>query len=191
MVGVSGPLLADSASEGTRFLLAFTLAGMAGSAVLATVGVALSMLLQHVFAFDTRLLALAAWALLLGVADLANRTPQLWRQVPQRLVRELKPGMLGTVWGFDLGLLVTTKKVTSLAWLAIGGAILIGPGWVASYVIAIGLTTSLAVAFWSMRVRRDTRCLMRRRRDWMTRARMLSGSVTLILAVLVASQAVG
>jgi len=35
--------------------------------------------------------------LALGVADLVNRTPHIWRQVPQRLVRELSPGRLGLV----------------------------------------------------------------------------------------------
>jgi len=31
-----------------------------------------------------------------------------------------KPGKLGVVWGFDLGLLFTTQKVVSLIWVAIG-----------------------------------------------------------------------
>lgn len=191
MVGVSGPLLAESARDATRFLLALVIAGVAGSAVLALVGVALSMALLAGLQLGVRMMCLAAWAVLLGVADLSNRTPQLFRQVPQRLVRELRPGMLGAVWGFDLGLIVTTKKVTSLGWLAIGGAILLSPALVPVCVIAIGLTTSLSIALWSMRVRNNTQCLVRRQREWMTRTRVLSGAGLLVLATLVAGVAVG
>jgi len=185
MVGVSGPLLADSRSEGGRFLAALTVAGLAGSAILATVGVAVSLAVQAVLPSGVRLAVLAGWAVLLGLADLTDRTPQWFRQVPQRLVRELKPGLLGTVWGFDLGLIVTTKKVTSLAWLAIGGAVLLRPALVPVCVIGIGLTTSLSVLLWSLRIRNDTQCLVKRRHDWMARTRVYSGSGLLVLAALV------
>lgn len=191
MVGVSGPLLADSARDGTRFLIGLTLAGVAGSAMLATAGVTLSLALQHALPPTGRLFALAGVAVLFGLADLADRTPQLFRQVPQRLVRELSPGMLGSVWGFDLGLIVTTKKVTSLGWLAIAGAILVRPGLVPLCVISIGLTTSLSVVLWSTRIRNDTQCLVKRRRPWMTRTRVFSGSALLAVAVLTVGLAAG
>ena len=134
---------------------------------------------------------LAGWALLLGAADLTNRTPQWFRQVPQRLVRELRPGTLGAVWGFDLGLIVTTKKVTSLAWLAIGGAILLQPALVPVCVIGVGLTTSLSIIWWSLQVRNDTECLMKRQQNWMTRARWMSGSAMVVAAVTAAVAAAG
>jgi hypothetical protein len=191
MVGVSGPLLADSVRDGTRFLIGLTVAGIAGSAMLATVAVTLSLALQHAMSFDGRLFVLAGLAVLFGLADLADRTPQLFRQVPQRLVRELSPGMLGSVWGFDLGLIVTTKKVTSLGWLAIAGAVLVRPGLVPLCVISIGLTTSLSVVLWSTRIRNDTQCLVKRRRPWMTRTRMFSGSTLLAVAVLTVGLAAG
>jgi hypothetical protein len=191
MVGVSGPLLADSVRDGTRFLIGLTVAGIAGSAMLATVAVTLSLVLQHAMSFDGRLFVLAGLAVLFGLADLADRTPQLFRQVPQRLVRELSPGMLGSVWGFDLGLIVTTKKVTSLGWLAIAGAVLVRPGLVPLCVISIGLTTSLSVVLWSTRIRNDTQCLVKRRRPWMTRTRMFSGSTLLAVAVLTVGLAAG
>ncbi len=184
MVGVSGPLLADSPSAGRRFLLALTLAGVAGSAMLAAVGVALSLALQRALPLAGRLTVLAGLAVAFGLADLADRTPQLFRQVPQRLVRELNPGMLGSVWGFDLGLIVTTKKVTSLGWLAMSGAVLISPALVPVCVISIGLTTSLAIVVWANRIRNDTQCLVKRRRPWMSRTRAFSGSALLAVAVL-------
>ncbi len=191
MVGVSGPLLADSVRDGTRFLIGLTLAGLAGSAMLAAVGVTLSMTLQHAVPLAGRMVMLIGLAVLFGLADLADRTPQLFRQVPQRLVRELSPGVLGSVWGFDLGLIVTTKKVTSLGWLAIGGAVLVNPALVPVCVISIGLTTSLAIVLWASRIRNDTQCLVKRRRPWMTRTRMFSGSALLAVAVLTAGLAVG
>ncbi|MFG3154685.1 hypothetical protein ACGF7W_21860 [Streptomyces sp. NPDC048219] len=63
-----------------------------------------------------------------GVADLANRTPHIWRQVPQEHVRTMPPGMLGLTWGFDLGLLFTTQKSTSLTWGVLAAAVLLYPG---------------------------------------------------------------
>ncbi|MFJ8544423.1 hypothetical protein ACIRFH_20790 [Streptomyces sp. NPDC093586] len=63
-----------------------------------------------------------------GVADLANRTPHIWRQVPQEHVRTMPPGMLGLTWGFDLGLLFTTQKSTSLTWGVLAAAVLLHPG---------------------------------------------------------------
>ncbi|MEO6703365.1 MAG: hypothetical protein ABI140_17765 [Jatrophihabitantaceae bacterium] len=191
MVGVSGPLVADSATDGARFLLGLTIAGLAGSTMLALVGVAFSLLVQRLVSFDGRVIALVAWAVLLGGADLANRTPQWFRQVPQRLVRELGPATLGSVWGFDLGLIVTTKKVTSLAWLAIGGSVLLRPALVPVCVIGVGLTTSLSIVWWSLRVRNDTECLMKRQQDWMARARVMSGSAMLLTAVTVSAVAIG
>jgi hypothetical protein len=191
MVGVSGPLLADSVRDGTRFLLGLTIAGIAGSAMLATVAVTFSLALQRALPFEGRLFVLAGLAMLFGLADLADRTPQLFRQVPQRLVRELRPGMLGSVWGFDLGLIVTTKKVTSLGWLAICGMMLVRPGLVPLCVISIGLTTSMSVVLWSARIRNDTQCLVKRRRPWMTRTRRFSGFTLLAVAVLTAGLAVG
>jgi len=190
MVGVSGPLLAYTPNEGRRFLLGLTLAGLAGSATLGLLGLGLSLVLRQVLSSSTRVVLLIIWAVLLGVADLANRPPQWFRQVPQQLVRELKPGFLGSVWGFDLGLLVTTKKVTSLMWLAIGGVVLLRPSLVPLYVMALGLTTSLSIVFWSLQVKGDTTCLMRRRRDWRTRIRWFSGAAMLALAILAVGQAV-
>jgi hypothetical protein len=71
---------------------------------------------------------LVVLVLMLGVADLLNRTPHVWRQVPQRFARELNdyPGRLGFVWAVDLGLIVTTQKTTSLLWIGLAGAIVLG-----------------------------------------------------------------
>jgi hypothetical protein len=84
-----------------------------------------------------------------GVADLLNRTPHVWRQVPQRFARELnqQPGRLGLVWAFDLGLLVTTQKTTSLLWIGLAGAILTGsPATVVLAVVAAAATYWLGIS---------------------------------------------
>jgi hypothetical protein len=49
-------------------------------------------------------------------------------QVPQRFARELndQPGRLGFIWAVDLGLIVTTQKTTSLLWIGLAGAVLLG-----------------------------------------------------------------
>jgi hypothetical protein len=71
----------------------------------------------------------SALLVLFGVADLTDHTPQSPRQVPQRLAGDLnhQPGRLGFIWAVDLGLLVTTQKTTSLLWIGLTGAVLLGP----------------------------------------------------------------
>ncbi len=185
MVGVSGPMLADSAVAGRRFLIGLALGSLAGSVLLASVGVVAGLGFDE-FAVptDARRIALVALVAVLGLADVLNRTPQVWRQVPQRLVRELTPGMLGTVWGFDLGLIVTTKKVTSLWWIAIIGLILINPELLAMAVPLGAALTALAIASWSVRVRGHTSCLMKRQRTQIVQLRMASGTLMLATAIL-------
>jgi hypothetical protein len=185
MVGVSGPMLAGSAAAGTRFLLGLTAGSLGGSAVLASAGVVAGLSLAHVgLTFGFRRGALVALAAALGIADMANRTPQIWRQVPQRLVRELPPGVLGAVWGFDLGLVVTTKKVTSLWWLAIIGLILVKPWLLVVAVPAGAFVTALSISSWSLQVKDNTLCLRKRQRAWITQLRMTSGVLILATAIL-------
>jgi hypothetical protein len=69
--------------------------------------------------------------------------------------------------------------------------VLVRPGLVPPCVISIGLTTSLSVVLWSTRIRNDTQCLVKRRRPWMTRTRMFSGSTLLAVAVLTVGLAAG
>jgi hypothetical protein len=181
-------MLADSAVAGRRFLIGLTLGSLAGSAVLASVAVVAGLGLHDVAVpTDARRMALVALAVVLGVADVLNRTPQAQRQVPQRLVRELPPGMLGTVWGFDLGLIVTTKKVTSLWWLAIAGLILVEPQLLPIAIPFGAVLTALSIVSWSIRVRGRTLCLMKRQRSWVTQLRVASGTLMLVIAVLLGS----
>lgn len=127
MVGVSNPIYRHGRHAGWRFLTGFG-AGLAlATAVLA--GPLLLLAAAAGLVGETiRAAVLAALVLGLATADLLNRTPHVWRQVPQRFARDLnaQPGRLGLIWAFDLGLLVTTQKTTSLLWIALAGVVLTG-----------------------------------------------------------------
>lgn len=184
MVGVSGPMFAESAAQGRRFMIGLTLGSLVGSVLLATAAAVAGIGLAHTgLPLGARQAMLIGVALLLGLADLANRTPQWFRQVPQRLVRELSPGTLGVVYGIDLGLIVTTKKVTSLWWLSIAGLALVSPVLLAIAVPVGAVATSLAVWSWSLRIKGDTACLRtNNQRNWITQLRLMSGTAMIVAA---------
>ncbi len=125
MVGVSNPIMRRDWRGGWRFLVGFG-AGLAGSA--AALAGPLALLWFALRFVPGRVWVMIALVAVLGVADLRNRTPHVRRQVPQRFAAALnhQPGRLGFIWALDLGLLVTTQKTTSLLWIALAGAVLLG-----------------------------------------------------------------
>jgi len=146
MTGVAGPMFARSRRAGWRFLLALLLGELMSGALL---GIALYVVGSLVRATGApvraRVVALALVCLGLGLADLANRTPHVWRQVPQRLVTSLTPGALGLAWGFDLGLHATTQKVSSLIWVSMAAYLLLDPASAPALLVVVALTTSVGV----------------------------------------------
>lgn len=138
MVGVSNPIYRRDRRGGWRFLAGFaagqalSVAALAGPLLLLTAAVGL-------LPEPVRVVLLLVVVLGFAVADLTNRTPHVWRQVPQRFARDLhhQPGRLGLIWAFDLGLLVTTQKTTSLLWIALAGVVLLGPPAAVVSVLAI------------------------------------------------------
>jgi hypothetical protein len=128
MVGVSNPIFRADPPAGRRFL-----AGFGAGLALATATLAGPLLVAAAVASRlpelVREVLLVALVLGFAVADLCNRTPHVSRQVPQRFARDLhaQPGRLGLIWAFDLGLMVTTQKTTSLLWIGLAGAVLAGP----------------------------------------------------------------
>jgi len=152
MAGVAGPMLERSKAHGTRFLSGLLIGGLAASSLVATLVYALGTMVSLVAPLPVREVMTAAVVLALGVADLMNRTPHVWRQVPQAFVRSLPPGRLGLVWGFDLALLFTTQKSTSLTWATLAATGLLFPtdSWLVLLTMtAVGVLTIVvrSVAF--------------------------------------------
>src|SRR5258706_7845760 len=127
MAGVAGPMLRRSTAQGTRFLLGLLVGELLASSLLAVAAYLVGTVVGFVAPLPLREVLTAVIVLGLGVADLMNRPPHIWRQVPQGFVRTMPPGRLGLVWGFDLGLLFTTQKSTSLTWAALAAVTLLLP----------------------------------------------------------------
>jgi hypothetical protein len=181
MAGVSGPLMRRSHADGVRFLLGLAVGGAAAGSIVSLPVYLVGSALAAAVPERLRLLMLVAVCVGFGIADLVNRTPHVWRQVPQGFVRELSPGLRGLIWGFDLGLLVTTQKAASLVWVAICAMALVAPASAPALLVGMALVSSLSVTVWSFR----PGALMidhggGRDRRWLRSIRALSGTVILI-----------
>jgi len=178
MAGVAGPLfLAQSRWKAARFLAGLAVGGAVGGLLLA-IPVYLVGLLAGALPLRVRFVLLTVVCVAFGVADLRDRTPHIWRQVPQAFVRSLSPGLLGLVWGFDLGLLVTTQKTTSLIWVAGAAVLLLRPD-----LAAVTLVSVATVAIAAVTVNTLTRVLPRERNimTWLRYLRWISGTLLLAL----------
>jgi hypothetical protein len=182
MAGVAGPMLDRRRRQGVLFLVSLAVGGIAAGLMLAVPAYLAGSALQAALPRAGRVALLVAIATLLAVADLRNRTPHVSRQVPQRLVRLLPPGVLGLVWGFDLGLLFTTQKVASLIWAALAAAILLAPSTAPVLLAAVALAATAAVAARSM-TPYATRISERMDRPWMPWTRRGSAIIMLLLAI--------
>lgn len=155
MAGVAGPMLRRSKAQGARFLSGLMVGELVSSALMATMLYVLGTLVSLVTPRSVREVATAVIVLVLGIADLRDRTPHIWRQVPQRYVRTLPPGQLGLVWGFDLALLFTTQKTTSLTWVVLAAVGLLSPSdsWLVLLTMtAVGvLTIVVRSVYWYRR----------------------------------------
>lgn len=188
MAGVAGPMLRNSRATGARFLAGLLVGEIAAGALLAVPAFLLGEGLRIILAPQARLWAVAAICVVFGLADLANRTPRVNRQVPEELIRRLPAGSLGLAWGFDLGLLFTTQKAVSLIWVAIAAAILLDPPVAAALIVGIAVAASMtviAISIWR-------RPGVDRLSGWGLRVRLArqgSGAAILGLFVLTAVQA--
>ncbi|MDQ1018614.1 hypothetical protein [Streptomyces afghaniensis] len=186
MAGVAGPMLRRDKLQGTRFLTGLLVGGSIASLLLAAVLFGLGTLLEWWLPPHARLVAVAVSLVLLGLADIANRTPHTWRQVPQAYVRSIPPGRLGLVWGFDLSLLFTTQKSTSLTWAALAGTGLLVPsaaGYVLVGMTVLGvLTIAVRSVYYSVNGMPDQGD---RIRPWFTLIRRTCGVALLAVAAVV------
>ncbi|MBE1492785.1 hypothetical protein [Plantactinospora soyae] len=151
MAGVAGPMLRHDRAGAIRFLLGLLIGGLAGSVVLAVPFYVLGRLTEALLTEQVRWVVFGVVVVVAGVVDLTLRTPHVQRQVPQRLVRTLKPGPLGLVWGVDLAMLFTTQKTTSLLWVALAGLVLVAPGLAPALLAASWAVAWLAMVYLSVR----------------------------------------
>ena len=187
MVGVSNPIMRRDRRAGWRFIAGFGVGLVAAVALLAGPLLLLSAAVRPV-PQPVRTGSLLILVTLLAVADLLNRTPHVWRQVPQRFARDLdhQPGRLGLIWAIDLGLLVTTQKTTSLLWMALAGAVLLGPPTTVVLTLAVTaagywLATSVLVVTGDAFITEPRR--LRRFGGWAGTVRRVAGAAALGLTV--------
>ena len=190
MAGVSGPLSRQRPGAAARFLLGLAGGGLLAGLLVALAAWLLGTVVGALLPASVRWPLLAAICLVLGVADMIDRTPHVWRQVPQALVRRLRPGVLGMAWGFDLGLLVTTQKTASLIWVALAAAVLVQPASAPVMVTVVAVLASLSIAVASVGLAEDRILRLGREDAWRKRLRLGTGVVSLALAVLATLQAV-
>ena len=190
MAGVAGPMLRRSRSAAARFLTGLAVGGVAAGLLLAVPTYLLGAVARGVLPEHARLVALAAICALLATADLALRTPHVWRQVPQRLQDVLPPGSLGAAWGFDLGLLFTTQKTTSLLWVTLAALVLLGPDASGPVLAGTAAAAALAVAVATVRFNPFADSTGERAIRWFRQARRGSGVVILALFLMTATRAV-
>jgi hypothetical protein len=173
---------------GIRLLAGLVAGEVAAAVLLAVPGYLLAIAAHAAFSTRVRLWVVAVACVVFAVADLANRTPHVWRQVPQSFIRQLPPGLRGIAWGFDLGLLFSTQKVASLVWLGILAAILIlSPGMAAAVIIGIAVLSGMAIVALSVPHRGGVGGASFK--PVLRRARFASGLAMLALFALTAVQA--
>jgi hypothetical protein len=189
MAGVAGPMMRWERPAAARFLVGFSVGAVAAGLVLALAALLLGRALNALVPDDARAALVAAICVLFGVADLLNRTPHVWRQVPQALVRVLPPGFLGVVWGFDIGLLFTTQKAVSLMWAAVAAVVLLHPAAAPVLLVGMALVSSAIIVIWSVSGAAVLRSHgTRRDRRWLRAMRTGSGSLLLALGVVTVVQ---
>jgi hypothetical protein len=177
-------MLRARTADGARFLAGLAAGSIVGGLLLALTVFTLGQLVRDVLPPDGRVTVLIAVACLLGVADLVNRTPHVWRQVPQRLIHRLPSGSLGLVWGVDIGLMFTTQKTVSLGWAAIAAAGLLDPGVAPALLAGMAVLSSLALAIWSAVGLVPSDHGSRRDRMWQKSIRRLSGAAMIVAALI-------
>lgn len=184
MVGVASPL--HRVPGAVKFYGGFA-AGLVVSGLVLVLVLAPVSLAVNAVPGEWRTAFLAGAALAFGLLDLLGRTPHLSRQVPQRFALQGLPmGSLGLVYGADVGLLVTTIKVTSLLWVAIVGSVLTGSATVVlATVMTAALVQATAVVLLSALDQRsltDLRFWGRKAGRWTRSAQLLGGLTAVLLA---------
>jgi hypothetical protein len=163
MVGVTSPLLRADRRRAARLLAGYASGTAAATLLLLALLTPVARAAQSAAPGWARGGLAAMVVLALAALDLLGRTPHVDRQTPQLLVRLLpsgRAGAAGLAWGFDIGLLFTTIKMSSLLWAALAWAMLLDAsalplvlGVYASVTIALHVTLSLVAGRPTLRAR--------------------------------------
>jgi hypothetical protein len=147
----------------------------------------------------------AAGLIVLASLDVWARThgtycPMGWiRQTPRGLRLRRSSFVVASLWGFDIGLAVTTIRVTAATWGAILLTLLSLSGWQTGIAYGLAFTIPITILMWTHRAGRCSREpgdgglgeLLKKRPLWQTNsaAILVAGSVMLACEALVAGQA--
>lgn len=191
MVGVSNPSI-DS-GRAWRFLTGILLGHLFAALALMLLLFPLNEIVDFIPLPARRTVAAMA-TIMLGVADLVDRTPHVWRQVPQRLyLQGLGPALLGVTYGLDMGTHVSTQKVSSLPWVTLSVAVLLGDSFeVAVALLLPAVLLPLTIAF--LAYTRQTQLTNhtywgRRGSEWRQMIRRGTGSLAIATSALIAAGA--
>lgn len=118
MAGVASPLLRRRVSHGMAFLAAYAW-GFALSLIVLYLG--LSVLKELIVGLGSGLARPIGAGLLLGLSilDFFDLTPERRRQAEQAIAMIRRPVAAGFLFGVDIGLLFSTRKVSSLLWAGV------------------------------------------------------------------------
>lgn len=190
MAGVSGPMMRDRRG-GVAFLGGLLGGELAAALILGIGAYLLGTAIAAILVWQVRVVIIGVAGLGLAVADFAGRTPQIRRQVPQRMARSgLSPMLLGGVWGFDLGLVFTTKKAASLGWFALVAVTVFAPRLAPLMCVVMASSSVVAIVVWSLmvarpRTERGWSTWHGTRLNWLTAIRALSAVTMLTVAVVI------
>jgi len=183
MTGVASPMLRYAPARAAAFLLGLTGGALAAAVVIGLVVYAIGLPLTLLASRSVRTIGLVVVICGLATADLLGRTPHVWRQVPQVLIRRLPTSLLGLVWGLDMGLLFTTQKVVSLLWGALAAALLLDPKAGFQIMLTAGALSSITIVLWTVGGGRGTTHYgTRQERKWFRFMRTMSGVILLGMA---------
>ncbi|MCW2878492.1 MAG: hypothetical protein JWQ95_2592 [Sphaerisporangium sp.] len=95
------------------------------------------------------------WCVAIDSGLFGLRTPMWRRQTPQQHFGRLGPARGALVWGLDTGLVMTTFRVTSLSWAALGVTLFGLVPWWAGVAYAMGFTIPGIVMVTAVPPKRD------------------------------------
>jgi hypothetical protein len=193
MVGLASPV--HRVSGAPRFYLGYTLGMSLAGIILAAALLPLNVALVATTSVTQRAVFVALVVFGLAVLDALGRTPQAHRQVPQKLSLSALPlGRLGLVYGFDIGLQATTRKVSSLTWVAIIGAVTLGSEAtvlsVLAILVAVNAGTIALLSLGDQRCITGTRYWGRSAYEWARSAQLMGAASAVVASAAVTMTAV-